>query len=192
MEEKNTRDLIMQEALILFSNKGYAAVSMRDIAGAVGIQVSSIYYHFSSKQDLFNALIEKAKDIKQGLQAGFMSALGKVEFVEREAFIQAGLFFISGYIQNPQIAPLLQVLECERFHNEQANEAWLDLLILAPMEHESAVFRALDNRGVLKESNIDVLVAEYQSAILLAYFTGNMEMLRKQLDVFYQRTICTI
>lgn len=49
MEEKNTRELIMQEALDLFAAKGYAAVSMRDIAAAVGIRASSIYHHFSGK-----------------------------------------------------------------------------------------------------------------------------------------------
>lgn len=36
MEENNTREIIMQEALELFAIKGYAAVSMRDIARAVG------------------------------------------------------------------------------------------------------------------------------------------------------------
>ena len=95
MEERNTRELIMQEALNLFAEKGYAAVSMRDIATAVGIRASSIYNHFSGKQELFDALIQKANAVKYSLQAVFMNAFSKVETVEEEAFVQTGLFFLT-------------------------------------------------------------------------------------------------
>lgn len=61
----------------MFAANGYAAVSMRDIASAVG----------------------------------------------EEAFVQAGVFFLTGYLQNTQVVPLLKVLECERFHNEDADRA---------------------------------------------------------------------
>ena len=36
-----------------------------------------------------------------GLQAVFMNAFSKVETVEGEAFVQTGLFFLTGYLQNP-------------------------------------------------------------------------------------------
>ena len=42
---------------------------MRDIAAAVGIRVSSIYYHFKSKQELFEALAGAANDIKENLKS---------------------------------------------------------------------------------------------------------------------------
>lgn len=189
MEEKNTREVIMQAALSLFAVRGYAAVSMRDIASAVGIRPSSIYYHFSAKQELFNALIQKANDIKDELKINFMKALEQVASVEEEPFVQAGLFSVTGYLQNPQIAPLLQVLECERFHNEEADKAWKELLIEAPLEHQIAVFRILKERNELIEADEEELAAEYQSAILLAYFTGDLTQFEKQLRCFYKRTI---
>lgn len=42
----------------LFLNHGYAAVSMQQIADAVGIKKASLYYHFASKEDLYKAVIE--------------------------------------------------------------------------------------------------------------------------------------
>ena len=104
MEEKNTREIIMQEALELFAIKGYAAVSMRDIARAVGIRPSSIYHHFSGKQELFEALVQRANDVKDSLQAVFINAFSKVGTVEEEAFVQAGVFFVTDYLQNIQVA----------------------------------------------------------------------------------------
>jgi len=189
VEEKNTREVIMQTALSLFAVRGYAAVSMRDIAAAVGIRPSSIYYHFAAKQELFDALVHKANDMKEGLKINFMKALEQVASVEEEPFVQAGLFSVKGYLQNPQIAPLLQVLECERFHNEEADKAWKELLIEAPLEHQIAVFRMLKERNELIEADEEELAAEYQSAILLAYFTGDLSQLEKQLRCFYRRTI---
>lgn len=187
MEQKNTRELIMQEALNLFAAKGYAAVSMRDIATAVGIRASSIYNHFSGKQELFDALVQKANNIKNSLQVVFLNAFSKVEAVEEDAFVQTGAFFLTGYLQNPQIAPLLRVLECERFHNENADRAWQELMISAPIEHEINIFNMLKIRGIIEDENAKVLASEYQSAILLAYFTGDIDQLKKQLKRFYQR-----
>ncbi len=187
MEEKHTRELILQQALTLFAEKGYAALSMRDLASAVGIRVSSIYHHFSSKQEIFDALIQRANDMKDSLQTVFINAFSKTETVEQEAFVQAGVFFLTGYLQNPQIAPLLKVLECERLHNEKADRAWHDLVIAAPLAHEANIFMALKKRGEIGEESAEDLAAEYQAAIMLAYFSGDIEMLQRQLNRFYLR-----
>jgi len=186
MEEKSTREIIMDEALALFAVKGYEAVSMRDIAAAVGIRASSIYYHFSGKQELFDALVQKAKGVKDSLQTVFLNAFSKAGAVDEEAFIQAGVFFLTGYLQNAKVAPLLKVLECERFHNEEADRAWKELLIFAPLEHEANVFRLLKERGEIAD-DAEALAAEYQAAIMLAYFTGDIERLQVQLQRFYRR-----
>ena len=49
MTNDSTKDTIIEKSLELFAEKGYSAVSMRDIAGAVGIRSSTIYYYFKSK-----------------------------------------------------------------------------------------------------------------------------------------------
>jgi len=53
-----TRDRILNAAVVLFSNRGYCRVSMRDIAYEVGIKAASIYNHFSSKSDILRSLFE--------------------------------------------------------------------------------------------------------------------------------------
>ena len=188
MEDKNTRDIILQESLQLFAQKGYAAVSMRDIAASVGIKASSIYYYFKGKQELFDALIQQANEIKDMMRMNFMKALGNVGSVAEEPFVQAGVFFLTGYFQNPQISLLLRVLECERLHNEEADKAWKSLVIHAPLEHQLEVFRILESRNELSDTNLEALAAEYQSIGLLAYFTGDIEQMKELLHRFYQRT----
>ena len=49
----NTKEKIFDVSLDLFSKKGYDSVSLREIAEEVGIQKSSIYSHYSSKEAIF-------------------------------------------------------------------------------------------------------------------------------------------
>ena len=65
-----TRAQILDASLRLFSEKGFARTSVRDIAHAAGITDAAIYYHFSSKRDLFEALFE---------ERGITSALSDLE-----------------------------------------------------------------------------------------------------------------
>jgi AcrR family transcriptional regulator len=54
-----TRTQILDASLRLFSEKGFARTSVRDIARDAGITDAAIYYHFASKRDLFEALFEE-------------------------------------------------------------------------------------------------------------------------------------
>ena len=55
----NTKKRILDEALTLFSEKGYASVFVADIAKAVGIKAPSLYKHYKSKQDIFRTCLHK-------------------------------------------------------------------------------------------------------------------------------------
>ena len=65
-----TRKQILDASLRLFSEKGFARTSVRDIARAAGITDAAIYYHFPSKRDLFKALFE---------ERGITTALAELE-----------------------------------------------------------------------------------------------------------------
>ena len=49
---KPRREQIYDVASRLFSERGYHATSMRDLAGELGMQGGSLYAHISSKEDL--------------------------------------------------------------------------------------------------------------------------------------------
>jgi AcrR family transcriptional regulator len=53
-----TAEKLRNAALELFAKSGYAAVSMRAIAAATGVQAGAIYNHFPTKQDLLNELLQ--------------------------------------------------------------------------------------------------------------------------------------
>lgn len=55
--EKNMRLELLHAAAKLFRKKGFHGTSMQDIAEAVGILKGSIYYHFSSKNEIFREVL---------------------------------------------------------------------------------------------------------------------------------------
>jgi TetR/AcrR family transcriptional regulator, cholesterol catabolism regulator len=69
------RDRILDVAELLFQDRGYAAVSMRDIAEATGVRQASLYYHFPSKEQLFVSVRERGFERHRvGLQNAFERA----------------------------------------------------------------------------------------------------------------------
>jgi len=58
-----TRDEILDAAAQIFSQKGFHATSMQDIAQAVNLQKGSLYHHINSKQEILVAVLDRALDM---------------------------------------------------------------------------------------------------------------------------------
>jgi AcrR family transcriptional regulator len=54
-----TRATLLKTALSVFSAKGYAAATLDDVAKASKVTRGAIYWHFKSKSDLFNMLVQE-------------------------------------------------------------------------------------------------------------------------------------
>jgi AcrR family transcriptional regulator len=56
-----TRESIVSGALKLFAERGFASASIAEIADAAGITKGAIYWHFSSKDALFKAILDQIR-----------------------------------------------------------------------------------------------------------------------------------
>jgi AcrR family transcriptional regulator len=52
-----SRMLILDAAARIFGRKGYSETSLREIAEAAGMQAGSLYYHFASKEEIFDEVL---------------------------------------------------------------------------------------------------------------------------------------
>ena len=55
----NTKDLILEKTLELILEKGTIDISISEIRNCTGLTTGGIYYHFSDKNDIFEAIIQK-------------------------------------------------------------------------------------------------------------------------------------
>lgn len=56
---RGTREKILQKALKLFAGNGYEAVSVSEIAGALGITKGALYRHYINKRDIFDSILSE-------------------------------------------------------------------------------------------------------------------------------------
>jgi TetR/AcrR family transcriptional regulator, cholesterol catabolism regulator len=63
---ENRRGELVRAAAQLFREKGFEATTIRDIAGAVGMQSGSPFYHFANKHELLMAVMEEG--LRLGLE----------------------------------------------------------------------------------------------------------------------------
>ena len=55
----NTKDLIIEKTLKLILEKGTIDISISEIRNSTGLTTGGIYYHFSDKSDIFEAILQK-------------------------------------------------------------------------------------------------------------------------------------
>ena len=56
---KDTKARILAAALDMFSQDGYAGTNVRELTASLGLVKSSMYRHFESKEDIWNALLDE-------------------------------------------------------------------------------------------------------------------------------------
>ncbi len=78
---------VLDKAASLFAKQGFAATSLKDVADAVGLQRSSIYYYYPNKDALLLELIEgvtlPVARIFRDIEAEGLSPLDKIREVVR-------------------------------------------------------------------------------------------------------------
>lgn len=60
-----TKRKIFETSMNLFATKGYDATSIEEITSVVGVAKGTLYYHFSSKEEIFNFLVEEGMKLLQ-------------------------------------------------------------------------------------------------------------------------------
>jgi AcrR family transcriptional regulator len=88
----NMKNTIKTISINLFYKKGYFATSISDIAREAGIQKSSIYYHYSNKEELlFDILKITMVDLDENLESQIKGVQGAEE--KMRAAIQSHVIF---------------------------------------------------------------------------------------------------
>ena len=87
MKENKTKEVLLITATQLFSENGYEATGVRDILQTSGVSTGSFYHFFSSKESIFEAVIERY------LQ-GYTERIGSIFTNEDKSFsARINLFF---------------------------------------------------------------------------------------------------
>jgi AcrR family transcriptional regulator len=174
----STRERILDAAESLFASRGFEGAAMRDIAAGASLNPASLYNHFTSKQALFEAVLER------GLRPLF-ALLDTLELVDwsPESLDAATDTFIAQLARQPRLPALLEqeALSGGR-HLTRLTQKWLRPLF----DRALATFRGTRAGGKTdalahwQDDELPILLMTFHHVIL-----GNFAlapMLREVLD----------
>lgn len=171
MEEESgkpltTKDRILDASIELFSNKGFHGVSIREIARAVGIKESSIYNHFSSKENILDTIFDQ-------FQAAMEETIPSKERIEKalegasfNEFWRMGSVSFASKTQTPRMGNISKIILYEMFRNERARDLALTELFTRQQDVVRMIFGVMMEKGVIAEVDLDALSNAYSYAML--------------------------
>jgi AcrR family transcriptional regulator len=113
----NMRETIIAVSIDLFHRKGYFATSVSDIAKGSGIQKASIYYHFSSKEDLLYHIMRATMVDLNGYLTRNLSGIEDIEARMRVAVRSHVRFHLERQKENFIANSELRGLTAEHFRD---------------------------------------------------------------------------
>src|SRR5713226_9919174 len=75
----DTRERILQVAQALFAERGYRGTSLRDISSRIGIKAPSLLHHFSSKEQIYLAVLDRIFGKVEDAVGGVLMAKGSYQ-----------------------------------------------------------------------------------------------------------------
>ncbi|NLT36264.1 MAG: TetR/AcrR family transcriptional regulator [Gaiellales bacterium] len=147
MAEVDTKDRVLAAAVELFATRGFDATSIRDIAKAMGMSISSIYHYFGNKEGILVALIERSSrklmrelDRVLGLD---MTALDKFELLVRthiqlgrELNHEAKIYLVDSSELTAETREIMRKMQREVFDLYHDQLAYLQQLGIVAKEHD--------------------------------------------------------
>lgn len=199
-----TKERITEEALTLFSTKGYKGTSVKDIAEAVSIKDASLYKHFKSKQEIFDSIVALISDHISNLskQLGMPQyddsygeasdfyknlSLSDLTMLSRKVF----LF----YLTDSYISRFWKLAHMEQYQNPQIYEMFHRIFMDDAIAYQTQLFSEMMAQGVFYKGDARAAAINFYAPIflLLNMYAGQNEkaeealaILEKQIEEFYR------
>ncbi len=162
--QKQTPQKIFDAAIDLFSQRGYDSVTIRDIAAAVGIKESSIYKHYTSKDQILQSIVQYPLAKMYTIGAREETTEQLIAKMGAEGFLtETGNVFTS-WMADANTVKILRIFYIELYHNNEVKKAYTDL-ISAGENFWTLVFGILIKQGLIKPADPALLSSEF-----LAFF----------------------
>ena len=159
----STREVILEKALDMFSERGYERTNLRELSEQVGITKSALYKHFDSKEDIWNSTMEYCDNYYNKRAANRNESMTIPKTIEE--FKTRSIQMVEMTINDPLIIKGRKLLTIEQFRNEKTAVDATNHLFLMSLNRNRAFLTAVMEAGLLKETDIDMLSLAYTTPI---------------------------
>lgn len=146
MKQVDTKQRILSESLRLFSEKGYDAVSVAEIASAVGIKAPSLYKHYKSKRDIFDSILKKMSEADSFYadENDMPNVDGDYNSVSLESIKTFSIAMFKHWTEDEFAARFRRMLSLERFKNSEMAKLYKGYISSGPLDYMTDVFAGMN------------------------------------------------
>ena len=173
MKQEDTKQRILACALELFSERGYDAVGVGEIAAAVGIRAPSLYNHYPSKRAIFDAIVaETAARYERDTDRIHIHVqdVGR-DTPEFAAITEDGLsarlralFLYS--LHDETVRRFRRMMTIEQFRSLELAALYSGRYVDRMVAYHAAMFRSFAAQGVLRAADPEALALLYVSPVI--------------------------
>ena len=161
--EVSTKEKILDEALICFAENGYKGTNLRDLAARTGLSKSALYKHFVSKEDIWNAILDR-------MEAYYSEQFGSPENIPEtpkscDELLQLSMRMIDFTIHDRKVILIRRLLLTEQFHDERALHFATLHFLTGIKAIYTKIFAEMMEKGILKEDDPETLAFAYTAPI---------------------------
>ena len=170
----DTRQRILREALRLFSQRGYDAVSVEQIAEAVGIKAPSLYKHYKGKQDIFDAFFAETARRYDAFTDSISVHLGNTAedldtllCLNAEDLVRMVRSLVAYSLHDDFISQFRRMMTIEQFRSPQLSALYSEQYVAQIQRYHTGLFTRMISLGVLRDEDPQLLALIYDAPILL-------------------------
>lgn len=172
--KQTTKQRILQEALTLFSKHGYEAVSVEQIAAAVGIKAPSLYKHYKGKQDIFDAVFAEMKrrydEQSEQMQIHIANAAAdtaKFAAIDADGLVKQlqGVVYFS--LHDEYICRFRRLMTLEQFRSPELAALYTERYVDRLIHYHETLFLGLIAAGGLKNGDAHSMALQYACPVLI-------------------------
>jgi len=170
-EAAETRKALLDAALKVFSKQGYAATKLEDIAQQAGVTRGAIYWHFGSKVELYNVLVNETwKLIDEMIDRAVEEGGTAIEIIRR---IMVG--WITSFESNPRLRAVAELTWFKTENMPELEEAyWLKIEgvregVAATVEGLQKCIESGEIRADIDPCDIARAIIAYQNGVVLIW-----------------------
>ena len=191
---KDTKERILAAALEMFSQKGYDGTNIRELTASLGMVKSSMYKHFESKEDIWNALLDEMIAY-YGAHFGSQEHLPPVPD-SLEGLVRMTMQMVNFTVHDERIIMTRKVLTLEQFRDVRARELATKHFLTGLTDMFTHVFTGMMDRGLLRKDDPGMLAFAYTTPISALIHLCDREPERteeamKQVEAFSRHFIKT-
>ena len=160
---KDTKEKILAAALDLFSQKGYEGTNIRELAASLGLVKSGIYKHYESKEEIWNALLDK-------MIAYYGERFGSAEHLppvpdSLEGLLDMTMRMVDITVHDEMIIKTRKLLSIEQFRDDRARMLATRHFLTGLAEMFTPVFAGMMEKGLLRKNDPAMLAFAYTAPI---------------------------